>query len=74
MTVNRTAETMDMLEQWTEDIEDVLARGARSARLQLNVEGHTDPLTLLGNAKGVFIIEPGQGVVPAREWLAKEAA
>lgn len=72
MSVVRSPELLAALTEWVEDFEALLAEGARSARIQWDIEGHAEPLTLLATQKrGVEIIEPGSGPVPAREWLAR---
>lgn len=69
MTITRAPEVLADLLLWIEDFEVLMEKGARSARIQWDIEGHDEPLTLLANRQGVFIVEPGAGTVPAREWL-----
>lgn len=70
MSVNRTPELLDMIREWTDHFEDLMLRGAYTARIQWRIEGHDHPLTLLANGSGVFVVEPGAGMKPAREWAA----
>lgn len=72
--IHRTPELLQELRDYTTDAENWMTRGGRSVRWQWNVEGHTDPLTLYGNEKGVFIVEPGTKPVLAHEWLKEPVA
>lgn len=70
MTTTRTADSLAEIKTWVEDFADLMGRGARSARIQFDVDGHTDPFTIYANKNGTFIVEPGSKPVPATEWLS----
>lgn len=72
--INRTEQLLAEVRVWADEFSHIVTGGIRSARIQWNIDGHAEPLTLYANKTGTYIVEPGSKPVSAVEWLGKDAA